>query len=487
MFEGPQSFAPIIPEIILAIGAMVLLMYGAFRAPSENLGRDVGWFAILLFALTLGYLVLQPASSSFLFHDAFVVDRFARFMKVLVLVGASVALLLSFDYFARAKLMWFEIPVLMVLAVVGMMVMISSNDLITLYVGLELQSLALYVLAAIRRNDLRSSEAGLKYFVLGALSSGMLLYGMSMIYGFAGATGFQKIATAASAGDAGANIGLIIGLVFLLVGLAFKISAVPFHMWTPDVYEGAPTPVTAFFAGAPKVAAMALLVRVLVQAFPGNVSEWQQIIVFLSIMSMLIGAFAAIGQTNIKRLMAYSSIGHIGFALVGLASGSNDGLEAVVIYLAIYMVMTLGAFACILAMRRKDGMVESIDQLAGLSQSNLSMAFLFAMLLFSMAGIPPLAGFFAKFYVFAAAVKAELYPLAVIGVIASVVAAFYYLRIIKVMFFDEASEPFQPAEPYVRFVMWAAGVFVLAYVVVPAPLIDAASAAVRSLRFAPTP
>ncbi len=486
MFEGPQSYAPILPEIVLAVGAMALLMYGAFRAASEHLGRDVGWLAIALFGLAVGIVALQPAGSAFLFDDAVVVDQFARFMKVLVLVGAGIAILLSFDYFARVKFMWFEIPVLMMLAVIGMLVMISANDLITLYVGLELQSLSLYVLAAIRRNDLRSSEAGLKYFVLGALSSGMLLYGMSMIYGFAGATGFQKIAMAAAAGDAGANIGLIIGLVFLLVGLAFKISAVPFHMWTPDVYEGAPTPVTAFFAGAPKVAAMALLIRVLVQAFPGNVSEWQQIIVFLSIMSMLIGAFAAIGQTNIKRLMAYSSIGHIGFALVGLASGSNEGVQAVVVYLAIYLVMTLGAFACILSMRRKDGMIEDINQLSGLSQSNLSMAFLFAMLLFSMAGIPPLAGFFAKFYVFAAAVEAGLYPLAVIGVIASVVAAFYYLRIIKVMFFDEALEPFQPAEPYVRIVMWAAGLFVLAFVVLPAPLVDAAAAAVRSLRFAPS-
>jgi len=485
MFEGPQSYAPILPEIILAIGAMVLLMYGAFRQQSERLGRDVGWFAIALFGVVAGCIVLQSASSSFLFDEAFVVDRFARFMKVLVLIGAGVAILLSFEYFARLKAMWFEIPVLMVLAVVGMMVMISSNDLITFYVGLELQSLALYVLAAIRRNDLRSSEAGLKYFVLGALSSGMLLYGMSMIYGFAGTTGFEKIAIAASAAETGPSLGLIVGLVFLLVGLAFKISAVPFHMWTPDVYEGAPTPITAFFAGAPKVAAMALLVRVLVQAFPGNVSEWQQIIVFLSIMSMLIGAFAAIGQTNIKRLMAYSSIGHIGFALVGLSAGTNAGVEAVVIYLAIYLVMTLGAFACILSMRHKDGMVEDITQLSGLSQSNLGMAFLFAMLLFSMAGIPPLAGFFAKFGVFNAAIDAKLYPLAVIGVLSSVVAAFYYLRIIKVMFFDGPVDQFLSADPYVRFVMWAAGLIILFYGVMPAPLVNAASAAVRSLRFAP--
>ncbi|MCH9765392.1 MAG: NADH-quinone oxidoreductase subunit NuoN [Alphaproteobacteria bacterium] len=485
MFEGPQSYAPILPEITLSVGAMVLLMFGAFRTATDHLGRDVCWLAIALLALAGTFLVLQPASSSFLFQDAFISDRFSQFMKLLVLFGTAIALLLSLDYFARLRMMWFEIPVLMLLSVVGMMVMISANDLITLYVGLELQSLALYVLAAVRRNDLRSSEAGLKYFVLGALSSGMLLYGMSLIYGFSGTTEFHKIAAAASGGGAGANIGLIVGLVFLLVGLAFKISAVPFHMWTPDVYEGAPTPITAFFAAAPKVAAMAVLVRVLISAFPGNISDWQQIIVFLSIMSMGIGAFAAIGQTNIKRLMAYSSIGHIGFALVGLASGSNAGIEAVLIYMAIYMVMTLGAFACILAMRSKDGMIESIDQLAGLSETNLSMAFIFAMLLFSMAGIPPLAGFFAKFYVFAAAVKAGLYPLAVIGVVASVIAAFYYLRLIKVMFFDPAGEPFQPADTFVRFVMWASCILVLAYVVLPSPLINAASAAVRSLRFAP--
>lgn len=487
MFEGPQSYAPILPEIVLAGGAMVLLMYGAFRASSEKLGRDVGWLSIALLALALGVVVLQPTSSAFLFDEVVVVDQFSRLMKVLVLVGAAIAIVLSFDYFSRLNLMWFEIPVLMVLAVIGMLVMISANDLITLYVGLELQSLSLYVLAAIRRNELRSSEAGLKYFVLGALSSGLLLYGMSLIYGFTGTTGFQSIAAAAATIEVGDNIGLIIGLVFLLVGIAFKISAVPFHMWTPDVYEGAPTPITAFFAGAPKIAAMAVLIRVLVQAFPGNLTDWQMIIVFLSIMSMAIGAFAAIGQTNIKRLMAYSSIGHIGFALIGLAAGTNAGVQAVVVYLAIYLVMTLGAFACILSMRRNDGMVEDIHQLAGLSQSNLSLAFLFAMLLFSMAGIPPLAGFFAKFYVFAAAIEAELYALALFGVVASVVAAFYYLRIIKVMFFDEAQDPFQPAEPYVRLVMWAAGIFVLAYVVLPAPLINAASAAVRSLRFAPSP
>lgn len=484
MFEGPQSYMPILPEIVLSVGAMALLMFGAFQTASARLGRRVAMLALGLFVLTGFLITTQSTSSSYLFQDAYVVDQFSRFMKILTLIGAGVALFMSTDYFERTGEMLFEIPVLMILAVVGMMVMISANDLITLYVGLELQSLALYVLAAIRRHDVRSSESGLKYFVLGALSSGMLLYGMSMIYGFSGTTAFEKIAIASATADASANIGLIVGLVFLLVGLAFKISAVPFHMWTPDVYEGAPTPITAFFAAAPKVAAMALLVRVLVQAFPGALQQWQQIIVFLSIMSMLIGAFAAIGQTNIKRLLAYSSIGHIGFALVGLAAGTSDGIEAVVIYLSIYVVMTLGAFACLLAMRRNDGMVEDISQLAGLSRNNLTMAVIFALLLFSMAGIPPLAGFFAKFYVFTAAVKAELFALAILGVVTSVVAAFYYLRVIKVMFFDDAQAAFLPAPTPVNLVMYASGIFVLAYAALPAPLINAAEAAVRSLRFA---
>jgi NADH-quinone oxidoreductase subunit N len=377
--------------------------------------------------------------------------------------------------------MRYEIPVLVLLATVGMLMMVSANDLIALYLGLELQSLALYVLAAVRRDDVRSSEAGLKYFVLGALSSGMLLYGASLLYGFTGSTSFAGIASVAQGEAAAGNLGLIAGLVFLLVGLAFKVSAVPFHMWTPDVYEGAPTPVTAFFAAAPKLAAMALLTRVLAAAFPGLLAEWQQIVVFLAIASMLLGAVAAIGQTNIKRLMAYSSIGHVGFALVGLAAGSEQGIEGLLVYLAIYLVMTLGTFACILAMRRPDQPVEEIGELAGLAENNLPMAFVLAMLLFSLAGVPPLAGFFAKFYVFAAAVKAGLYALAVIGVLASVVGAFYYLRIVKLMFFDEPKAKFAAVEPYTRFVMAVAGLFVVLYTVFPSALVEAAAAAAKSL------
>jgi NADH-quinone oxidoreductase subunit N len=377
--------------------------------------------------------------------------------------------------------MKFEVPVVVLLSTVGMFMMVSANDLISLYLGLELMSLALYVLAAVRRDSLRSSESGLKYFVLGALSSGMLLYGASLIYGFTGTTSFTALAAALKDGSGAQNLGLIFGLVFLLVGLAFKISAVPFHMWTPDVYEGAPTPVTAFFAGAPKVAAVALLVRVLHDAFPGMLFQWQQIIVFLSVASMLIGSLAAIGQTSIKRLLAYSSIANVGFILIGLAAGTEYGVSSVLIYLAIYVVMTLGSFAVVLAMRRKDEMDETIQSLAGLSQTNLPMAVAFAALLFSMAGIPPLAGFFAKFYVFDAAVKAGLTPLVIVGVLASVIGAFYYLRVVKIMFFDDPAEKFTGADPGVRGVMLVSALLVIFYVVYPSLLLDAASAAARAL------
>jgi NADH-quinone oxidoreductase subunit N len=375
------------------------------------------------------------------------------------------------------------VPVLVLLSTVGMMMMISANDLISLYVGLELQSLALYVLAAIRRDSLRSSEAGLKYFVLGALSSGMLLYGASMIYGFTGSTTFPTIAASIKAQTANGgtlNIGLIFGLVFLLAGIAFKISAVPFHMWTPDVYEGAPTPVTAFFAAAPKVAAMALLVRVVYSAFPGIASQWQQIVYLLAIASMLLGAFAAIGQTNIKRLMAYSSIANVGFMLVGLVANTADGARGVLIYLAIYVAMTLGAFACVLCLRRGGQPVEEIDQLAGLARNDLTLASCLAVLLFSMAGIPPLAGFFGKFYVFVAAMNAGHYALAVIGVIASVVGAYYYLRLIKLMFFDEPVAKFDRVPGTLRFVFMLSALFMVGYVLYPAPLVKAAEVASKS-------
>jgi len=466
----------VLPELILGGGSMVLLMLGV--ATRRERGELILWLAIILLVLA-GIFVAGGEGTTTLFHNSFIVDPFARALKLLTLAGAAVALLMSIDYWRGAGGVKFEFPVLVLLATTGMLMMISANDLIALYVGLELQSLALYVVAAFQRDSARSSEAGLKYFVLGALSSGMLLYGASLVYGFTGSTDFADISAAVQ--PSGANIGLIFGLVFLMAGFAFKISAVPFHMWTPDVYEGAPTPVTAFFAAAPKLAAMALTVRVLITAFPAVTAQWQQIVTFLAIASMALGSFAAIGQTNIKRLMAYSSIGQMGYALVGLAAGTTEGVQGVIIYLAIYLAMTLGTFACILAMRRNGRMVEDIDQLSGLSSTSPLMAFLLAMLLFSLAGIPPLAGFFAKFYVFLAAIHAGLYALAVIGVLLSVVGAYYYLRIVKIMYFDAPAERFEPMDMPLAAVLGITGLFILLYFVYPAPLVAFAGAAAKSL------
>ncbi len=473
----PADFTllPALPEVILAVGALVLLMIGAFRG--DDSVPVVTGLSVALLVAAAAILIITPEDGE-TFAGAFVLDPFARLMKIVTLIGSAVAIAMSVGFARAQKFERFEYPVLIVIATLGMMMMISANDLIALYLGLELQSLALYVVAAINRDSVRSTEAGLKYFVLGALSSGMLLYGASLVYGFTGQTSFPGIAAALTGADA--SLGLIFGLVFLIAGLAFKVSAVPFHMWTPDVYEGAPTPVTAFFAAAPKVAAMAMFVRVVVDPFGPITSDWQQIIVFIAIASMLLGAFAAIGQSNIKRLMAYSSIGHMGFALVGLAAGSEAGVQGVVIYLVIYLAMTLGAFACILSMRRRDGMVEEITDLAGLSKTNPIMAFLLAMILFSLAGIPPLAGFFAKFYVFLAAIEANLYALAVIGVLASVVGAYYYLRIIKIMYFDEPVEGFEPMPIELRAVLGVSGAFVLLFVFFAGQIGEATATAART-------
>jgi NADH-quinone oxidoreductase subunit N len=469
------SILPALPEVILALGALAFLMIGAFGG--DRATPVVTGLSVALLVLAAAILILAPVHGE-TFVGAFVLDPFARLMKVVTLIGSGVAIAMSVGYARAQKFERFEYPVLIVIATLGMMMMISANDLIALYLGLELQSLALYVVAAINRDSVRSTEAGLKYFVLGALSSGMLLYGASLVYGFTGQTTFAGISAVLE--GSGASLGLIFGLVFLMSGLAFKVSAVPFHMWTPDVYEGAPTPVTAFFAAAPKVAAMTLFIRVAVDPFGPVTSDWQQIITFIAIASMLLGAFAAIGQSNIKRLMAYSSIGHMGFALVGLAAGTAAGVQGVVIYLLIYMAMTLGAFACILSMRRRDGMVEDIADLAGLSKTNPIMAFMLAMILFSLAGIPPLAGFFAKFYVFLAAIEAGLYALAVIGVLASVVAAYYYLRIIKIMYFDEPAEGFESMPVELRFVLGASGAFVLLFVFIAGQVGEATAMAART-------
>jgi NADH-quinone oxidoreductase subunit N len=472
------AFSVVLPEFLLALGALVLILIGAIRG--ERSAPLVNVLSIALLVLVGLALVAQGPERVEAFSGSFVVDGFARFMKMLSVVGAAAALLLARDFFRRESIERFEFPILVVLSTLGMMIMISANDLIALYLGLELQSLAIYVIAAFDRDNARSSEAGLKYFVLGALSSGMLLYGASLVYGFTGTIAFPGIAASVSGGHAGA--GLVFGLVFIAAGLAFKISAVPFHMWTPDVYEGAPTPVTAFMAAAPKMAAMALTVRVFVSAFPGIIDQWRQIIVFVAIASMLLGSFAAIGQRNIKRLMAYSSIGHMGYALVGLAAGTAGGVQSVMVYMALYLAMTLGSFACIIAMRREGGTVEAIDDLAGLSRSQPVLAFLFAMLLFSLAGIPPLAGFFAKLYVFGAAIEAQLYGLAVVGVLASVVGAYYYLRIVKLMYFDEPKgTPYGPMAADVRFVLGLSSVVVLLFWLVPSPLVGAAAAAAKSL------
>ena len=380
-----------LPEVILAVGILVTILYGAFRG-KENDGLATEMSVAFLGIAGLVILLGSDANAT-VFSGAFVNDGFARFMKILALAGSIVTLVMSQDFLRREGMDKFEFPILVMLSTLGMMMLISANDLIALYLGLELMSLSLYVIAAFQRDNVRATEAGLKYFVLGALSSGMLLYGSSLLYGFAGTVSFSGIAQAI---NGKASLGVVFGLVFVMAGMAFKISAVPFHMWTPDVYEGAPTPVTAFFASAPKMAAMALMVRVIVTAFPGIVAEWRQIVVFIAIASMALGSFAAIGQRNIKRLMAYSSIGHMGFALVGLAAGTQAGVKGVVVYMAIYLIMTLGTFAAILLMRRDaTGQVESIDDLAGLARTDRGMAFLIAMLMFSLAGIPPLAGFFA--------------------------------------------------------------------------------------------
>lgn len=429
------------PELVLAIGAMTLLIGGVFLGDKSAPQISLAAVGVLVAAALLVVFSPGAASTASLFDGAFRIDAFSSFCKILIFGAAALAILMSDRYLAGEQLGRFEYPVLILLSALGMSMMVSATDLISLYMGLETQSLALYILAAFNRDSRRSTEAGLKYFVLGALSSCLLLYGASLVYGFTGATTFTAIASAAA--ESGENPGLVIGLVFMISGLAFKVSAAPFHMWTPDVYEGSPTPVTAFFAAAPKLAAMALFSRALTTAFPGAVDDWQPVIALIAVASMAVGAFSAIAQTNIKRLMAYSSIGHMGYALIGLASGSSSGVSSVLIYMAIYIVMTIGTFAIILMMRRRGGMTENISDLAGLSRTNMPMALILTVLLFSLAGVPPTAGFFGKWYVFLAAVDAGLIWLAVLGVFASAVSAFYYLRVVWFMWFDDPAPAFE--------------------------------------------
>ncbi len=431
-------------ETILAAGALVLLMIGVFRGDASL--RPLTWGAVALLALAGVHLAVVPAGGATGFGGLYVGDAFSTFFKVIILTGAAASMVLALPYLREAATGRFEYPVLLTLSALGMCLMVSANDLLTLYVGLELQSLAAYVLAAFHRNEARSSEAGLKYFVLGALASGILLYGISLVYGFTGTTSFAALHGLVR-GTGAADLGTLIGLVFILSGIAFKVSAVPFHMWTPDVYEGAPTPVAAFFAGAPKAAAMGMLLRVAVGAFGGMTLDWQQIVTFVAIASMLLGAVGAIGQSNVKRLLAYSSINNVGFALIGLAAGTREGVTGVLFYMAVYVVMTLGSFLAVLAMRGADGEpVETLASLAGLSRSRPGLAAAFAVFMFSLAGIPPLLGFWPKFAVFQAAIDAHLYVLAVVGVVASVIGAYYYLRVIKSVYFDEPAPAFAPAD-----------------------------------------
>ncbi len=427
-----------LPEIALALYAMAALMFGAWFG-KDRVAGPILWTTAAVFVLLAGLVAMGGSEARPMFGGLMVSDAFARFAKVAILLSGAAVMVMGQDYMRRQNLLRFEYPVLIALATVGMMVMVSAADLITLYMGLELQSLTLYVIAAIRRDSLRSTEAGLKYFMLGALASGMLLYGASLVYGYAGTTRFDGIASTVH--DGHLSVGVLMGLAFMLAGLAFKVSAVPFHMWTPDVYEGAPTPVTAFFATAPKVAAMALLARLVHDAFGGAPGDWAQILALLAVASMFVGAIAAIGQRNLKRLMAYSSISHMGFALVGLSAGNAAGVQATLLYMAIYVTMNIGVFAFILSMRREGRPVVQIDDLNMLSKTQPTAALAVLILMFSLAGVPPLVGFWAKFSVLAAAVGAGLVWLAVAGVIASVIGAFYYLRIVYLMYFGQEKAP----------------------------------------------
>jgi len=466
------------PELILALGAMALLLLGAVCG--EKSAQLVSRCAIAVLVAAGAALIWTVPENASAFHGAFVADAFARFAKIFVLAGAALSLLLAEEYFAEIELSRFELPVLMLLATLGMMLMVSASSFIALYMGLELQSLALYVLAAFNRDNLRSTEAGLKYFVLGALSSGMMLYGISLIYGFTGSVEFSAIAHVLH--GAGAGLGVVIGLVFLISGLAFKVSAVPFHMWTPDVYEGAPTPITAYFATAAKVAALALFVRAMLVPFPDLLHQWRQIVIIISVLSMALGAIAAIGQSNIKRLMAYSSIGHMGYALLGLAAGTALGTRGVLIYLAIYVFTNIGVFAAIQAMRRGGNAVEQIADLAGLARTQPLLALVFSALFLSLAGLPPLAGFFAKFYVFLAAIQAGLIVPAVLGVVASAIGLVYYLRLVKVMYFDEPAEAFDGDLGLGSKAILALSLAVaLLFIIAASPVITAADAAAKSL------
>ena len=464
-------FLPILPELSIFISAVLLLIAGLFV---KNIKLIIN-LAIITLIIAIILVFVQPVQSAF--NNSLTIDEFSKIAKTLILIGSLASIVMYHSSREDLNINLFEYPILILLATIGMMIMVSANDLIAIFIGLELQSLTLYVLAALNRNHLASSEAGLKYFLLGALSSGLLLFGLSYIYGFTGNTNLNLISTTVTSG----NIGLIIGIVFVCSGIAFKVSAVPFHMWTPDVYEGAPTPVTAFFALAPKVAAIALAVRFLIVGFSDIAFDWQQIIIFLSIASMVFAAFAAIAQKNIKRLMAYSSIGHVGYALIGLACGTPQGISSLVIYLSIYLIMNIGVFSFILSMKNKGEYYENISDLSGLYKTHPYYSVVITILMFSLAGIPPLAGFFGKFYIFIAAIESNLLLLAIVGILASVIGAFYYLRIIKVIYFDESKNSFDGfSHRSLGLLTHPSAILILIFCLYPLPLIKISNYAASS-------
>ncbi|MDB9825923.1 NADH-quinone oxidoreductase subunit NuoN [Candidatus Pelagibacter sp.] len=457
----------ILPEIFISLSIMFLLILGVFKKESSTL---VHYLSVVSLLITGTLILNNPLEkSTTLFNESYIIDDLSSFMKILTIFGGVIVLLMSTKYLKILKIFLIEYPILILCSILGMMVMISSNDLMVFYIGLELQSLALYVLASFNRDQLKSSESGLKYFVLSALSSGLLLYGCSLIYGFSGSTNFNVIGDTVNS----THYGLTFGIVFILVGLAFKISAVPFHMWAPDVYEGSPTTVTLFFAVVPKVAALTVFIRFLYIPFINMIDQWQAILIFLSIASMIFGAVAAIGQKNLKRLVAYSSIGHIGYALAGLCAGTNEGIQSSIIYMSIYIVMNLALFSCLLMMKRNDQYFEKIDDLSGLSKNHPVLSLCFLVILFSLAGIPPLAGFFAKFYVFKSVVEQSMYFLAIVGLLSTVIAAFYYLRIIKVIYFDEEKEKYDTDHSiWLRISLSFSTLLILLYFIFPSKLVE---------------
>ena len=461
----------VLPEIFISLSIMFLLVLGVFKKDSSKITFNIS-LLVLLIASIITLNETFSINRVTLFNNSVVIDPMSSLMKIITLIGAFLVLVISSAYLKSFKIYKIEYPVLILSSVLGMMVMISSNDLMVFYMGLELQSLALYVLATFNRDQLKSSEAGLKYFVLSALSSGLLLYGCSLIYGFSGSTNFNIISSQLNSNE----YVLTFGIVFILVGLAFKISAVPFHMWAPDVYEGSPTSVTLFFTMVPKIAALTVFIRFLYVPFLNLIDQWQMIIIFLSIASMLFGAIAAIGQTNIKRLIAYSSIGHIGYTLAGLATGSNEGIQSSIIYISIYVIMNLALFSCLLMLKRNDQYYEDIDDLSGLSKNHPLLSLSLLVILFSLAGIPPLAGFFAKFYIFKAVIEQSMYFLAIVGLLSTVIAAFYYLRIIKIIYFDKEKEKYDEDHSlWLKFSLTFSTILILLYFIFPSQLIDVVS------------